>query len=160
MAVLIGCQKNPQFPRWHPRGEYTLGHWETTGITSYVAYAGKEHPIVFSSASSSRAIELLYALEAEIFLPNSREQRISVVGRLATAPHWFPETQTVGGRQPERALSFILEHWYLRTPFLEELLQRPDQLGKPRKRQTRETLEARDFSIVTTTAERKALIRA
>ncbi len=124
-----------------------------TGVCEFVIVRGKLIPIEFTPDSDAAALKLLYALKAEIFLPNAHgpSPRLYVVGQLfdgisrdVQGPGW--------GYDPGHH-DFLLTRWYLATPFVEDQrlsndlpqLAWPDEKLARYKPTARRTLRRSDF---------------
>ena len=145
-----GCAKptrKPDLPTdtiYSPRNLYGFQHHETTGVTSFIRVGGREQPIQFASDSSRQALDLLYGLRSDVFLPLTDGKHLFVVGELSRT-----ESQTRGGAnransEPFRA--FRLRGWYIVVPF--EQWHGLEAAEQPRKI-TRTELRADDFDSST-----------
>jgi len=104
-----------------PMQAYPFVHADgCTGVCEFVIVDGKSVPIEFTPDSDAGAMMLLYALKPEIFLPNTGEPapRLYVVGQLFDGIS--RDAQGPGRAYDPGHHDFLLQRWYLATPFRED----------------------------------------
>ena len=113
----------------HAGKEYGYVFHESTGQNQYILVDAKEEPFRFDEQKSDKlALGSLRSLSARVLYPNSRGNKIFLVGDYDS-----------------RSQSFVLTHWYIKVPFteltLEDRLQRPEEIRNIERR----SLERTDF---------------
>jgi len=112
--------------------EYGYVFYESTGQNQYLLEDSRKLPFSFDEVRSDKiALGSLRALSARILYPNSKGDRIILVG------DYDAQTQL-----------FRIQHWYLRVPFIELTLENRLQMPEEIKEIKRVSLERTDFAKV------------
>lgn len=122
---------------------YGFIHKETTGLTAFVRENGKEVPVQFDSTSNKLAIDSLQALKYSILLNNSDGDKIFVVGKLL--PQVLATPPASNSAQSEKYQMFVLEHWYIKTPFTEIRMKDGQETPSESDKINRTSLAKSDF---------------
>ena len=109
--------------------EYGYVFNESTGQNEYILVDRNEVPLHFDERNSNRlAYESLRSLRARVLYPNSRGDKIFLVG------DYDVQSQL-----------FVLKHWHIRTPFTEITLEDRIQMADEIRTIHRTSLERTDF---------------
>lgn len=128
---------------------YGFLHRETTGITSFVIVGDKDIPIQFRSDSNPAALDSLYDLRPEVFLPNANGIQLEVTGILHSTKLYTPRGENLP--QSEVYQEFTLQNWYILTPFQEIELWPGEESTSPPK--IRSILSPGDFEKIKQTPQ-------
>ena len=109
--------------------EYGYVFHESTGQNQYVLIDSREVPFHFDQRKSNKlAFDSLRSLSARVLYPNSKGDKIFLVGE------YDAQSQL-----------FVLRHWFISVPFtemtLEDRIQMPEEIRKIERR----SLERTDF---------------
>lgn len=109
--------------------EYGYVFNESTGQNEYLVVDRKEVPLHFDQRNSNKlAYDSLRSLRARVLYPNSRGNKIFLVG------DYDVQSQL-----------FVLGHWHIRTPFTEITLEDRIQMADEIRTIHRTSLERTDF---------------
>lgn len=122
LILFAGCQRNKKV------NEYGYVFQESTGQNQYILLDGRKVPVKFNNASNQIALQSLYALKTGILYENSEGDRIFVVGEY-----------------DDQSQSFRLNHWYIRVPFGEMVIDDETRIPHTGHKVTRQSLERTDF---------------
>jgi hypothetical protein len=108
--------------------EYGYVFTESTGQTEYILVDSKELPIFFNDRSNKMALQSLRALKPSVLYGNCDGKNMFVVGEYDVTSH-----------------SFLLDHWYIKVPFVESVPDDEKYLPGPVHKVNRPSLERTDF---------------
>ena len=109
--------------------EYGYAFHESTGQNQYILIDFKEMPFRFDERRSNKlALDSLRSLSARVLYPNSKGDKISLVGK------YDAQSQL-----------FVLSHWYISVPFTEITLEDRIQMPEEIKSLERRSMERTDF---------------
>jgi hypothetical protein len=111
-----------------PTKEYGYIFEETTGQNQYILVDSQKLPITFNERSNKMALQSLSALKPRVLYGNCDGKNMFVVGEYDVASH-----------------SFLLDHWYIKVPFVEYVPDDETYLPGPVHKVTRTSLERTDF---------------
>ena len=116
---------------------------ECTGITTHILQNGTQVPIAFDTeGSDSVALLSLRALTWNVLYPNSKGDRILLIGQYHPESHYTPDCKVCA--QSEEYHLFTLMDWYILVPFSEWQERDGDPMA-PVVIVQRESLEDGDF---------------
>jgi len=128
MSALIMMSCNGRMSNEKPKKEYGYVFTESTGQTEYVLVDSQELPIIFNDRSNKMALQSLRALKASVVYGNSGGENMFVVGEYDVTSH-----------------SFLLDHWYIKVPFVESVPEDETYIPGPVRKVSRPSLERTDF---------------
>jgi hypothetical protein len=111
-----------------PKKEYGYIFQETTGQNQYIVVDSQRLPIRFADTSNKMALQSLRALKHRVLTGNSGGENIFVVGDYDVTSH-----------------SFLLDHWYIKVPFVEYVPDDETYPPGPVHKVNRPSLERTDF---------------
>ena len=111
-----------------PKKEYGYIFQESTGQNQYILADSQKLPIAFNERSNKMALQSLRALKASVLYGSSGGENMFVVGEYDVTSH-----------------SFLLDHWYIRVPFVEYVPDDETYLPGPVHKVNRPSLERTDF---------------
>lgn len=108
--------------------EYGYVFQESTGQNQYILVDSQKLPITFNERSNKMALQSLRALKASVLYGNSGGENIFVVGEYDVTSH-----------------SFLLDHWYIKVPFVENAVEDETHVPHVIHKVSRPSLERTDF---------------
>lgn len=125
-ALFISCNGDKKV------NEYGYIFQESTGQNQYVLIDGRKVPVksFVADISNQMALKSLQALKPGILYENSRGDRIFV-----------------RGEYDDQSQSFRLNHWNLKVPFEEVVVEDEMKVPQTTRKVTRQSLERTDFEV-------------
>jgi len=108
--------------------EYGYIFEETTGQNQYILVDSQRLPITFNDKSNKMALQSLGALKPSVLYGNSDGENMFVVGEYDGTSH-----------------SFLLDHWYIKVPFVEYAVEDEAYVPHVIHKVSRPSLERTDF---------------
>jgi hypothetical protein len=125
-ATLMSCSGPTTNEK--PKKEYGYIFEETTGENQYILVDSQKLPMTFNQKSNKMALQSLLALKPIVLYGNCDGKNMFVVGEYDVT-----------------SLSFILDHWYIKVPFVESVPADETYLPGPVHKVNRPSLERTDF---------------
>jgi hypothetical protein len=123
MMSCIGGTNNAK-----PTKEYGYIFQESTGQDQYILVDSQKLPITFNERSNKMALESLRALKASVLYGNSEGDNMFLIGEYDVTSH-----------------SFLLDHWYIKVPFVEYAVEDETYVPHVVHKVSRSSLERTDF---------------
>jgi hypothetical protein len=124
-SLMMAC--GPVMDNARAKKEYGYVFQESTGQNQYILVNSQKEPITFSERSNKMALQSLRALTPSVLYGNCDGKNMFVVGEYDVTSH-----------------SFLLDHWYIKVPFVESV---PDEtyIPGPVRKVNRPSLEKNRF---------------
>lgn len=148
LILSIGCEKEIRQP-----AAYTFYHFDgCTGVCEFVKVDQDLIGIQFSDRSDPRMLLLLRSLKTSVFLHNTNEENLRVVGSLENDRNLDLKTE-------HKFRNFRLDSWYLIAPFGENLNYGGNLIDDELKEVLiRNSLKVSDFPNIKGEIKKKELI--
>ncbi len=108
--------------------EYGYIFQESTGQNQYILVDSQKLPITFNEQSNRIGLQSLGALKTSVLYGNSGGENIFVVGKYDVTSH-----------------SFLLDHWYIKVPFVQYAVADETHVPHVINKVSRSSLERTDF---------------
>ena len=126
ISLTIAC--SPVIDNARAKKQYGYVFLESTGQNQYILVDSQRLPIRFADKTNKMALQSLRALKPSVLYGNCDGKNMFVVGEYDVTSH-----------------SFLLDHWYIKVPFVESVPEDETYIPGPVRRVSRSSLERTDF---------------